>query len=191
MTIVVHVDDLLIWSRDRRAVDQTIAKLQETYSKITLHEGPKLDYLGIQLDLSKRGAVNISAEHLVRETLVQYQEQLRFQAKTPALPDPDVFVIDHTSHLLSKERQKAFHSTAAKLLYIAKHGRPDILTAVAFLTTRVAKTTEEDERKLMRVLQYLFKYPALRVGSLIKAYIDASYAMHNDGKSLWNCDQSW
>lgn len=41
----------------------------------------------------------------------------------------------------------------------------------------------------MRVLQYLLKYPALRVritggpGSLIKAYIDASYAVHNDGKS--------
>lgn len=187
VTIIVHVDDLLIWSRDRRAVDHTIAKLQETYNKITLHEGPKLDYLGIELDLSEQGAVYISAEHLVRETLAQYQEQLRFKAKTPALPD--IFVIDRTSHLLSKEHQKLFHSTVAKLLYIAKHGRPDILTAVAFLTTRVDKTTEEDQRKLMRVLQYLLKYPALRVritggpGSLIKAYIDASYAVHNDGKS--------
>jgi hypothetical protein len=50
------------------------------------------------------------------------------------------------------------------------------------------RSTEEDEMKLFRVLNYLSKYPDLTMcmnggpGALIKAYVDASYAVHMDGK---------
>ncbi len=52
-----------------------------------------------------------------------------------------------------KENAK-FHSIVAKLLYLGKRGRPDILLPVQFLCTRVKTLTIEDEKKLERVLGY-------------------------------------
>jgi hypothetical protein len=43
----------------------------------------------------------------------------------------------------------------AHLLYLLQHARPDILTAVGFLCTRVKEPTEEDQQKLLRLLGYL------------------------------------
>ena len=36
-----------------------------------------------------------------------------------------------------------YHSKVAKALYLAKRARPDILTAVVFLSTRVQYSTEQ------------------------------------------------
>ena len=56
---------------------------------------------------------------------------------------------------LSVEFSQFFHTFTAKLLFLAKRARPDILTAIAFLTTRVKSPTEEDMEKLGRVIKYL------------------------------------
>jgi hypothetical protein len=75
-----------------------------------------------------------------------------------------------------------------RLLYISTRARPDILTAVSFLTTRVSSPTEEDNNKLIRVLSYLngTKELALIIsgsdGMVISAFIDSSFAVHPDGK---------
>ena len=77
----------------------------------------------------------------------------------------------------------------AKLLYLSKRTRADILTAVAFLCTRVKHPTKEDQKKLDRVMGYL---AATRDKKLILtckrdlrviAYIDAAFGTHSDGKS--------
>jgi hypothetical protein len=49
----------------------------------------------------------------------------------------------------------------AKLLCLSKRARPELLTAVTFLATRVACSTEEDWGKLDRVLRYLNSTPEL------------------------------
>ncbi len=56
---------------------------------------------------------------------------------------------------VSKEQAKLFHSAVAKLLFVAKRGRPDVLLAISFLTTRVQKPDEDDWKKLLRVLAHL------------------------------------
>ncbi len=50
---------------------------------------------------------------------------------------------------LSNEKASIFHSTIAKLSFLAKRGRPDILLAVSFLTTRVKKPDTYDWKKLI------------------------------------------
>ena len=52
-------------------------------------------------------------------------------------------------------RRGTFFSTVAKLLYLAKRARPEELTGVLDLATRVQKCDEEDVRKLERVMNYL------------------------------------
>ncbi len=48
-----------------------------------------------------------------------------------------------------------FHSMVAKLLFLAKRGRPDVLLAVSFLTMWVKLPDEDDWKKLMRVLGWM------------------------------------
>ena len=74
-------------------------------------------------------------------------------------------------------------------MYICKRSRPDLDTVVAFLCTRVAKSDEEDWKKLLRVLSYARQtiddpriIGALSLKKLI-SWIDASYAVHPDMKS--------
>jgi len=85
-----------------------------------------------------------------------------------------------------------FHSMVAKLLYVSKRTRPEILFSVNFLCTRVQKPTLEDSVKLGRLLKYLngSKDDELVLainetnGKLkMEAYIDAAYGVHEDLKS--------
>jgi hypothetical protein len=93
------------------------------------------------------------------------------------------------SEALDKTAQKKFHTIVAKLLYLAKRARPDILTATSFLCTRVTKPTKSYQRKLLRLLGYLkltidYKYVIAPSQPLrVIAYIDAAFATHADSKS--------
>jgi len=78
----------------------------------------------------------------------------------------------------------------AKLLYLAKRARLDILTIVTYLCTWVQHATIEDERKLARVLGYLkgtvgraLLLRKLSMKCMVVAYVDAAYALHSDSKS--------
>lgn len=48
-----------------------------------------------------------------------------------------------------------FHHNTAKLLFLCKRARPDVQTAVAFLSTRVKGPDRDDYKKLSRVMKYL------------------------------------
>jgi hypothetical protein len=76
--------------------------------------------------------------------------------------------------------------TVLSLLFIT---RMDILLPVVFLCTRVSKSTTQDEYKLLRLLEYIsgtlhLKY-TLGADNLrkLRAWVDASYAVHPDYKS--------
>lgn len=81
-----------------------------------------------------------------------------------------------------------FHTYVAKCLFLCKRARPDIQTAVAFLTTRVIDPDTDDWKKLLRLLSYLKGTKELvltlevDVINILKWFIDASYAIHRDMK---------
>ena len=77
---------------------------------------------------------------------------------TPA--DENLFNVRESSLLLILDA-KRFHSFVAKLLYLSKRIRPDILTLVAFLATRVHSSTEDDISKLHKGMAILIYYGSL------------------------------
>ena len=87
-----------------------------------------------------------------------------------------------------------FHQQTAKLLYLCKCVRPECLTTVAFLATRVTKVDQDDLGKLRRVIRYISHTrtrgirlrPSL-LGTTVRAYIDAAYGVHSDCKSHTGC----
>jgi hypothetical protein len=101
----------------------------------------------------------------------------------------DTFVVDECLKKLAESKRKDFHSRTAKLLYLAKRARPDILTVTIFLCTRIQEATVEDQKKLMRVLGYLSGTQEVTLilratkRPVVTAYVDAVYAIHNESKS--------
>ena len=184
LTIVVHVDDLMFMGEEN-AINIAINQLRDKYGEVTVHEGKVLPYLGMVFNFSRKDKVLISMDKYTEDLLRLYE--VKGKAKTPALPN--LFQVDDTSSLLCESEREMFHSRVAKLLYLAKRCRPDILPAIIFLTGRVQCATEEDWGKLNRVLYYLNYCPTLGIGlnatslNTIFGYIDVSFASEVDYKS--------
>ena len=70
------------------------------------------------------------------------------EAATPA--KHDLFTIDDTALPLPPDEADALCSVAAKLLSVAviTRARMDLLLAIGFLSTRVTKSTKQDQDKL-------------------------------------------
>ena len=49
----------------------------------------------------------------------------------------------------------------AKILYLAKRVRPDLLTSIGFLSKRVRYPTQQDLEKLRRLIKYINGTPEL------------------------------
>ena len=113
----------------------------------------------------------------------EHQDQLKEYA-CPATKD--LFHVDEKAVKLTESERKLFHTTTAKLLYLTKRARPDVLTPVGFLCTRVTCATIQDRLKLLRVFGYLKRTKGrvllLKIGRNKKlfSYIDAAFAVHPD-----------
>jgi hypothetical protein len=185
--LTIYVDDILVLSEDRNTHQWVADKLREVFDDVKVESSEDLSYLGMHVRLRK-GECIIAMKNFTEALVTEYTKShpdLTTRA-TPATSD--LFNVK-AGEELDKAGQKYFHSTVAKLLYLAKRTRPDILTAVSFLTTRQKHPTKEDQKKLDRVMGYLAgtcdKPLVLSCKSdpRIIAYIDASFGCHLDGMS--------
>jgi hypothetical protein len=74
--------------------------------------------------------------------------------KSSAAPD-NLFKVDEDCEKLPPEKAVEFHNLVAKTLYATKQARPDICTAIAFLTMRVQAPDKDDWNKLTHLMKYL------------------------------------
>ncbi len=184
-TVILHVDDLMITCKQAQVIDEVVAAITEVYKEVKVKRGAVHSYLGMTFDFTTPGQVKVSQEGYVQDLMQAYNVTGR--AQSPA--GENLFAVNDEATKLSKSDAEAFHSKTAKLLYLSKRTRPDILTAVVFLTTRVLQPDEDDAKKLDRVLKYinttrelaLTLQPEARIN--VTSYIDASYGVHPNGRS--------
>ena len=183
-TMCLHVDDLLITCESDAIIESVFGQLQQRYKEVKIQRGPRVSYLGMTLDFSRAGVTKCTMEGYIEDVLELYG--VKGKATSPAAEN--LFEEDSTPPL-NETRREEFHSFVAKLLYLAKRVRPDLLVSVSYLATRVQCATEKDSQKLERVFKYLNATRdlglRLEVGDKISVlgYIDASYGVHRDGKS--------
>jgi hypothetical protein len=142
-------------------------------------------------DFTATGKVKITMEGYKGE-LLKGCEVLKGTAPTPA--KAELFQVNPGSSdpLLDDKLREKFHSITARLLYLCKRVRPDILTVVAFLTKRVTKPQQQDYNKLLRVIQYIRATHDMgmvlevRCTPTVTAYVAASYGVV-DMKSHSGC----
>ena len=100
-----------------------------------------------------------------------------------------LFKVDCKSPSLPTKDAGLFHCHVSRLLFASKSARLDIQVCVAFLSTRVKAPTEQDYKKLGRVISYLKEnvYLPLVVGAdnsrPLTWNIGASFVVYPDCKS--------
>jgi hypothetical protein len=181
----VYVDDLLCTCVSESTLKQLENDLRDKYKEVSVRTGSVHSYLGQTFDFSVEGSVSVSMEGYIYDFL----ELVKITGVMATPARNDLFEIDSESPPLTGAQKEEFHSRVAKLLYLAKRVRPDILMVVNFLSTRVQCSTEQDWSKLDRVLGYLNGSADLGIvldaSTVLQVFasIDASYAVHADFKS--------
>ena len=189
-TLVWHVDDMNISHVDNKVVNGIINKLEQEFGKeapLTTRRGKIHDYLGMTLDFSLPGKVQIKMEEYIRNMLTELPEDMEGMATTPAAEY--LFKINETPTYLSDDDAMVFHHNMAKLLFLCKWARPDLQMAVAFLSTWVKHPDQDDYKKLVRAMKYLRKTITLPLTleaddlQLVQWWIDRAFATHRNMRS--------
>ena len=184
-TVVVHVDDLFMTCENLTTLESAVANIEATYIETRVQRGKVLGYLGMTFDFRTAGEARITMEGYVKDLLGECG--VEGTAVTPAAEW--LFDVRDTVKA-GLNAADWFHRQVAKVLYLAKRVRPECLTCVAFLATRVTKCDIDDLEKLKRLLKYIRgtrdRGIVLRPGAKgmqVRQFVDAAYGVHSDGKS--------
>jgi hypothetical protein len=186
-TLTWHVDDIKMSHKDPKEITKVIEWLKGIYGdSMHVSRGTVHDYLGMTLDYTTKGEVKVTMVDYLKGVLGDFPEAITGTAPTPAAEHLFDVRPDEERKILNEEQARAFHHSVAQLLFASSRARKDIQTAVSFLTTRVREPDEDDWTKLKRLLTYIratiYMPLILRADSIsiIKWWVDASYATHGD-----------
>ena len=188
-TITWHVDDLKISHVEEDVVRSVIQKIHKEFgqhSDLSMHIGKRHDYLGMILDFNSPGVLEIDMSDYIQVILQDTPSNLRGTSMVPAAKH--LFTTRHDAPKINPQEQEIFHHLTMQLIYLSQRGRPDIRTAVAFLSSRVANPDQDDYMKLGKVIKYLENtmHLTLRLqadkSNLLQWWVDAAYANHPDMK---------
>jgi hypothetical protein len=122
MTICWHVDDLFIGHVDPIVVTSFLDWLAQRYDtddkKLNVIRGHKHDYLGMNLDFSTTGEVQIDMIPYIKKISEAFPEKITGVQSTPA--GDRLFQVRPPTEatFLSEEQARAFHHTTAQLLFL-------------------------------------------------------------------------
>jgi hypothetical protein len=132
----------------------------------------------MSLDFSIPGEARLTMAGYVKEILTT--SGVTGKAATPATEG--LFDVRGKASAVSEEVRVWFREVVAQLLYLAKRIRPECVTAVAYLATRVTKCNGDDVEKLFRRGPTETKRVILQPGVLgicVRLYVDVSYGVHS------------
>ena len=106
------------------------------------------------LDFSTRGKVVIQMSDYIQHLVAKLPDHMEGASTMVAVEH--LFTVNDTNpELLSSQELELFHHYVVKLLFLCHRVRPDLQTAIAFLTTCVQRPDWNDYKKLKIVMQYL------------------------------------
>ena len=184
-TITWHVDDLKISHFEEQVVRLIIQKIQDNFgqhSELSMHIGKRHDYLGMILDFTTPGVLEIDMSDYIQVILQDTPANLCGTSMVPAAKH--LFTTRPDAPKISPQEQEIFHHLTMQLMYLSQHGRPNIQTAIAFLSSRVSNPNQDDYMKLGKVIKYLENtlHLTLRLQAnetnLLQWWVDAAYATH-------------
>ena len=190
-TIRFHVDDLLLSHIDPRVNGDFFDWMQNKYREIKPVKSTRRKihkYLGMTLDLTKKGKVKIRLADYVKRLLKDFP--IKFdKSQVSVTPAANNLLDIGKGEGLNDEKREIFYSFVTKGMFVSKRARLDIAPTISVLATRVQKSNDDDWKKLISLMRYLDGTQELHLTlsandlRTIKWYIDASFAVHPDFRS--------
>ena len=183
---LLYIDDILVISPSLEEIHWLEAELKAKYGDVESVYAEKFTYLGVLLSRQEDGSIHLSMPQYV-EDIVRSVDGIK-EYSSPA--DEHLFDEDPTAKALEPPKQKAFHSTVMKLMYMEKRVRGDVLLPVLWLSTKVKSPTTSDEDKLKRVVGYLKrtrnKCKVISINKIerVEMFIDASFTSHKKNEII-------
>ena len=197
-TVVWHVDNLKISHVDETVVNKLVDSLNGVFGKetpLTGSTGSVHEYLGMNLDFREAGYLGVDMIPYVRSLLEEAPKDMNGKSVTPAANH--LFKMNDVDPvLLDEEKAALFHKITMQLAYLSQRARPDLRTAISFLSTRVQAPDRDDYKKLARVVRYLRNTVTLKFklrmdnSAMALWWIDASFTVHPDMKGHTGCTMS-
>ena len=145
-TIGWHVDDIKLSHVENSVAEAVMAELEKEFGReapLTVTRDKVHEYLGMKIDFSHDGKVIFSMEDYIEALLAEMPDDLKKgSATTPAANH--LFTVNPQGVKLNEKKAENYHHLTAKLLYLCKRVRPNLQTAVSFLTTRVKSSDKND-----------------------------------------------
>jgi hypothetical protein len=191
-TIAWHVDDAKSSHIDKTVNDEFLHWLQAMYAsdgigKVKATRGYRHEYLGMILDFTSKGSSKLGMTNYVKCIIDEFPVELTGVTKCPW--NENFLKIDSNAKKLNKEKARIFHTFVMKYMFLCKRDRQDIQPGIAFLTTRVSDSNENDWKKLIKIIKFLKRAQdvvttiTMEYSKTIKWYIDAAFGVHKDLKS--------
>ena len=120
-------DDLKISHVDEQVVRSIIQKIQDTFgqhSELSMHIGKRHDYLGMILDFTTPGILEIDMGDYIQVILQDTPTNLRGTSMVPAAKH--LFTTRPDAPKINSQEQELFHHLTMQLMYLSQRGRPDI-----------------------------------------------------------------
>jgi hypothetical protein len=184
-TVLWHVNDQNISHVSDDVNTDIIKSNNDEFGKeapITITRGKVHDYLGMTLDYSEKVKVKIKILDYVDKMRTYLPDEMDGEAPSPAANQ--LLTVNDDQIKVYEKKPQFFYTYVANTLFLCKRARPDLQTAVAFLSTRVKSCDEDDYKKLIRMLQFLRAtrgdFLTLSAYSLhnVRWWVDASHAVY-------------
>ena len=136
MTVCWNLDDLKISHKNLMEVTKFIMAMEQIYgSNMSVTRDKVHEYLGMYFDYTSKTCVKISMIKYVNKVIKDFAEKVTTKS---AIQTSDHFFDiseDDPGKLLPEAQAQDFHHTIAQLLFLCMRARPNLKTAVSFLTT--------------------------------------------------------
>ena len=107
--------------------------------------GKKHVFLGMNITFNGNGTFSVLMREYLDEPIDDFEKIDGTIFSITTIPANKVmFAVNTDSKILSVDKAKGFHSITVKLLYVSNKARLDIKLGIAFLFTRVLKSTKQD-----------------------------------------------
>ena len=180
VTIVIWVDDCLIFAKDKATADQLLTDLR---TKFTLTEEDDVSsYLGVKMRLDDENDVVEMTQPFLIDKIIESLGDAITDANTKPTPAVYKEVLHKDEDGPERKQPWNYRSAIGMLNYLAASTRPDILYAVHQCARFAANPKLSHERALKRIVRYLkgtrdkgiILKPNLEEG--VQCYVDADFA---------------
>ena len=136
-TVAWYVDNIKISHKNQQVLEDLLTLLNDEFGKeapLTVTRGKIHNYLGMVIDYTVLGKVKFTMKDFIQGVLDECPGEL-MKGPSATLAANHLFNVIPDCNKLGAEKASEFHHLTAKILYLSKCARPDLQTAVLFLTT--------------------------------------------------------